>query len=335
MQPSFPDVLETANPSAAAVAEATADGVAPAECTPSAGQSASDGPGCNPLPAKVAPPAGWRLGILLRAVVGVLFVAPLCFLLAPEAPKGDRAAGPPPAVKPLVDDGAKLPAADDMERLAKDDPVAFLEKTLLRYEREVKGYNCTLKRQERVNGKLLPSEVIDVAFREKPFSVRLEWAAEPRPARAILLVEGENADKLVVQPTSLWSPDLDPKGSFAMARCRYPMTEFGMKKGMENTRAYWIAARDAKALHVEYLGVKKPVELAGRPCYCLKRTRYAKPEVDGITEVTYYFDKETWLQVGSVLKGEEGQLIGEYFFRDVKLNPEFKDDAFSRKAIGK
>jgi hypothetical protein len=335
MQPSFPDVLETANPSAAAVAPATADGVTPAQLTPPAERTLGDALVHTPLPGKAVPPVALRTGVLLRALIGLLVVLPLCVLLAPEAPRGERAAGPPPAVKPLVDDGAKLPAADDMERLAKDDPVAFLEKCLLRYDREVKGYRCTLKRQERVNGKLLPSEVIDVAFREKPFSVRLEWAADPRPARAILLVEGENADKLVVQPTSLWSPDLDPKGPIAMARCRYPMTEFGMKKGMENTRAYWIAARDARALHVEYLGVKKPVELGGLPCYCLKRTRYAKPEVDGITEVTYYFDKETWLQVGSVLKGDEGQLIGEYFFRDVKLNPDFKDDAFSRKAIGK
>jgi outer membrane lipoprotein-sorting protein len=46
-----------------------------------------------------------------------------------------------------------------------------------------------------------------------------------------------------------------------------------------------------------------------------------------------YVDKETWLQVGSVLKGEEGQLIGEYFFRDVKLNPRFKPGTFTRDAL--
>src|SRR5262249_26736361 len=121
------------------------------------------------------------LGLALRALV----LLPLCLLLAPEYPARDNAAAPAPTVKELVDDGGKLPGGDEMERLARTDPVAFLEKCLLRYEREVKGYRCKLKRQERVNGKLLPSENFDVAFREKPFSVKLEWPEEPRPARAI------------------------------------------------------------------------------------------------------------------------------------------------------
>jgi hypothetical protein len=271
----------------------------------------------------------------MRLLIRALLCLPICLLLAPEYPVRERPSGPAPQVKDLVDDGGKLPGGDEMERLAKTDPLAFLEKCLLRYEREVKGYRCKLQRQERVQGKLQPSENFDVTFREKPFSVLLEWPNEPRPAKKLLFVQGDNSDKLVVVPTALWSPDLDPKGPIAMARCRYPLTEFGIKKGMDSTRAYWIAAKEAKALNVTYLGVKSPVELGKRPCYCLKRSPYAKPEVDGITETTFYFDKENWMQVGSVLKGDQGQLIGEYFFYDIELNPEFKADAFSRKAIGK
>jgi hypothetical protein len=270
-----------------------------------------------------------------RLMLRLALCLPLCLLLAPEYPVREGTDGPAPRVKELVDDGGKLPAADEMERLAASDPIAFIEKCLVRYDREVKGYRCKLKKQERVQGKLQPSERIDVAFREKPFSVLLTWPEEPRPAKALLYVEGENDNKLVVVPTALWSPDLAPDGPIAMARTRFPLTEFGIKKGMESTRAYWMAAREARALHIEYLGIKKPVELGGRPCYALKRVKYARPEVDGITESTYYFDKETWLQLGSVLKGGEGQLIGEYFFFDVRLNPEFKADTFTRKAIGK
>ena len=142
-----------------------------------------------------------------------------------------------------------------MERLAKTDALAFLEKCLLRYEREVKGYTAKLKKHERVHGKMQPAEEIDVSFREKPFSVLLSWAANPRPALKSLFVKGENGDKVLVQPTWGWIPDLDPKGTFAMSKARYPMTEFGIKAGMESTRAYWVAAREAKALHVEYLGI--------------------------------------------------------------------------------
>ena len=40
-------------------------------------------------------------------------------------------------------------------------------------------------------------------------------------------------------------------------------------------------------------------------------------------------------EVGSMLKGAENELIGEYIFRDVKLNPTFKDDTFTREAVAK
>ena len=39
------------------------------------------------------------------------------------------------------------------------------------------------------------------------------------------------------------------------------------------------------------------------------------------------------MQVGSTLKGADGQLLGEYFFRDIELNPEFKPDTFTREAL--
>src|SRR5262249_51915339 len=101
------------------------------------------------------------------------------------------------------------------------------------------------------------------------------------------------------------------------------------------TLAAWDAAKKDDALHVEYLGKRKIKEAGGRLCYVLHRSKFRKPEVDGITDVTIYVDCENWLQVGSILKGEEGQLIGEYFFRDLRLNPKFADDQFDRKAVEK
>ena len=42
---------------------------------------------------------------------------------------------------------------------------------------------------------------------------------------------------------------------------------------------------------------------------------------------------QTWLMVGTILRGEEGQLIAEYYFRDIHLNPTFAKDQFTRKAL--
>ena len=79
--------------------------------------------------------------------------------------------------------------------------------------------------------------------------------------------------------------------------------------------------------------MKRIKEAGDRSCWILKRTGYRKPEEDGIAQLTLYVDKESWLQVGSILKGSEGQLIGEYFFRDIQLNPQFKPDPFTPDAL--
>ena len=39
------------------------------------------------------------------------------------------------------------------------------------------------------------------------------------------------------------------------------------------------------------------------------------------------------LQVGSVVKDAEGRLLGEYFFRDLRFDPKFKPDTFTRAGL--
>ena len=49
--------------------------------------------------------------------------------------------------------------------------------------------------------------------------------------------------------------------------------------------------------------------------------------------MTVYLDTQTWLQVGTRLVDGEEQLIGEYFFRDVRLNPDLPPEHFSDKQL--
>jgi len=246
---------------------------------------------------------------------------------------------PPPTAtfRDVADTGAALPSTKGMERLAKQDPIAFLEACIRRYDREVKGYTTTLRKQERIDGKLERSEIIDVAFREEPFSVRMLWKEGARRAAGVLYVKGENGDQLLIRPNGVFSfagvVTRDPYGSDAKKGGRYALPEFGIKISTQRTLASWQRARKNDALHIEYLGVKEIKEAGNRRCWVLKRTQYKKPEEDGITELTVYIDTENWLQVGNVLKGEENRLIGEYFFRDIKINPDFAPGTFSREAL--
>jgi hypothetical protein len=279
----------------------------------------------------------------------------LCLVLAPEQPPP---AGPAEKRKPPVAEAADnsltvgfaagcwtapivfpLPDAAAMEKLAQTDAVAFFRQCLRRYDREVTGYTCTLDKTERLDGKVQPQETIVVCFREEPFSARLEWEKNARLAKRSLYVKGQNNDKLLVLPNGRLLSlagivTRDPDGPSARSSGRYPQTEFGIKIGTERTVNDWDAAKSRKALHVDYLGQKKVTEAGDRVCYIFKRSTYDKPEQDGIIEATMYIDKDTWLQVGSVLKGEDG-LVGEYFFRDIKLNPDFQPDTFTRKGLNR
>lgn len=265
-----------------------------------------------------------------------LICLPLCLLCTSDSSSQER---PPTAsFHDVADAGNPLPSNEKMERLAKDDPIAFLRECIRRYDREVKGFTAMLRKQERLEGQLQNTEQIEVAFREEPFSVLMRWKEGARRAAAVLYVKGENRDQLLVLPAGFLSVAgvvaRRPDGEEAKKAGRYPLTEFGIKIGMQRTLASWERANKAGALHVEYLGVKIIKEAGNRPCWVLRRTRYAAPEGnEGITGLTVYIDKDSWLQVGSVIEGQEGTLIGEYFFRDIKVNPDFPSDTFTREAL--
>src|SRR5260370_1107069 len=128
----------------------------------------------------------------------LLMCLPLCFLLnscnSSSTDISDEE--PTAAVLPKVaDDGKALPKEAAMVRLARTDPIAFLENCIRRYDREVKGYRCILVKQERIKDKLQPTEEVACDFQEKPFSVRMIWKKGAGEAARVLYVKGENKDR--------------------------------------------------------------------------------------------------------------------------------------------
>jgi hypothetical protein len=273
----------------------------------------------------------------------VLVFLPLLLSLAPPQPDTapSPSAGPRAREKDrdAAEDKGPLPSAAEMERLAKEKPVEFLKQCLRTYDRNVKGYTANMQKQERLGGKLQPTEVTEIAFREDPYSVSMHWLEGARLAEAVVYVEGENNNQMLVRPAGMLARrfivERDPDGAEAKKSGRYTLKEFGIKKGMERILDSWKEADKKGELHVEYQGEVKVKEAGNRTCIRLHRDRYAKPEADGVTDLTIYIDKETWLQVGSVIKGDEDKVIGAYFFRDIHINPDFKPDTFTREAVAR
>jgi hypothetical protein len=256
----------------------------------------------------------------MLAMAKLLLCLPLCLLMAPAYP-------PVTSHDPTVTEtGPAVPFGDE---------IAFLDKCLERYDREVKTYTLTMRKRERIDGELNPVEVIKVHYRDKPHSVFFEWVQNPRKALRVLYVEGENDNKMLALPTikivgvvarALDSDDAKQSG-------RYPINTFGLKQAMLRVANNWKKAREDKVLHVEYLGEHKVPEVGNRLCHKFHRTRYPMPEDGGVIELILYVDKETQLQVGSVLLGENGKLIAEYFFKDIRLNVDIPPAQFTRAAL--
>jgi hypothetical protein len=228
--------------------------------------------------------------------------------------------------------------AADQEPLPAADPVDLLTKSLDHYkQREIKGYRAILLKQERIADKLQPREEIELFIREQPYSVFMHWLKGARRADTALYVEGENSGEMLIHPSGLAGAlvkvvSRDIHGADAREAGRYSIKDLGLRRAVELSITSWKAAQDAGTLRARYLGVRNLVEAGDRPCYTIRRTN-DKPDEEGLVESTLYIDKETLFQIGAVLKGPEGKLLGEYIYRDIDLNTKFKDNQFKRSAV--
>jgi hypothetical protein len=224
------------------------------------------------------------------------------------------------------------------QKLLKKDVLAFMEYSLEKYEKEVTGYKCTLEKQERVKDKLRPVEVVQAEFQEAPFSVYMKWTkGAPLGVAAVMFVKGQNNDQIRAKPSIPFIPlqNRDPQGKEAKDTGRYTINDFGIKIGLARAIKAWTARKAEGKLFAEYEGVFAVPQLGGRLCYKIHRSRFAEPEDDGVMDVVLYFDTETLLQVGTILKNGDGELIATYFFRDIQLNPDYPANYFSDSLLYK
>lgn len=270
----------------------------------------------------------------------LLLGLPLCLLMAPslaqriDSPRPVEPQAPVTIPTPAAD---ALPDAATMERLAQTDPVGFLRACLRYYERNVSSYHLVMQKQERLGGELRSPEEIEVWFRDRPYAVHLNWLKGARLAQRALYVDGMHDGQMLVSPAG-WRRIAgivarDPEGPDARQSGRFSLKQYGLKNGLLRALDPWQTARDKGQLYVECLGGRPLEAIGGRRCLGLHRSRFAEPENDGVTDQTLWFDCETWLLAGSIARDDQGQVVGEYYFRDVQLNETFANDPFRREAL--
>ena len=269
-------------------------------------------------------------------MIRTLMCLPLCLVLAPNYP-----GAPLPesglATQQVAGDNTALGGLPDPAK----DVLGFLQASLKSYHEKVQGYTCTFRKREFLANKLRPWETISASYREKPHSALFNWQEGMNRVIKAMYVEGENKgtdgksqilalpapplSAIGVQKIKLDSEDSKSSG-------RYQLHEFGIKQATERVVKLWTAANERKELHTEYLGLHEVPEAGdvGKPppvCHKIRRHKFAKPEND-VAEVILFIDRDTLFQVGTILHGDKGQLIGEYYFRDIRLNPAFPANQF-------
>jgi hypothetical protein len=297
---------------------------------------------------------------MIQSWVTLPFVCVLCFATnpLPDAPP------PPTRTEPTAPTGTTKPATGDrLAELAKSDPVAFLGACRAKFQSSVKQYRATLVKRERIDGTLYPEEEIRIAVRENPYAVLFLWQRGARPAKlggfnlgdiqGVLYAGRETKGEMIVwRPTAIFTQKgVDPTGDSARAAARFCLTEAGLGHALERTYRSWSEARDAGTATLSYVETRPVPEAGGRVCHVVRKVSKA-PELDpflmdekapdpatrpadAFTTVEVMVDAERGLQVGSVIRRADGELVASYYFRDVELNPSFGKDQFTPAALKK
>jgi Protein of unknown function (DUF1571) len=265
----------------------------------------------------------------------------ICLMFAPvRRVTGDHELIGGPSVEPPA--AQKSAVVRSFADLCRDDPVEAIATSMRKYRAEVETYTCKLYLRERIDGKLREPETVECQFRDSPFAVRLHWIAGKSAAETMVYEAGANDGMYLIVPSSdtlkrtmklLGKSHARRKldGPEAKANSRYAPNDFGIYKGTARTYDAWHAAQERGALRTEYLGLQPIPELNGKLCHSIRRTCLT-PEEDGMNRLTIHFDPDTLLQVGAELMIDD-EIIGRYYFLDVKLNVPLDKDHFAAARV--
>lgn len=214
--------------------------------------------------------------------------------------------------------------------------------------RKVPHYTVNFLRQERIEGNLHEPEEIQLKVRHEPFSVYMHWESSDR-GRELLYVDGEHDGKMMIRLGGIkgrFMPpiSLDPSGSIASERSRYPVTQAGILETMK------ILIRDRKqnldendSVRVDFVENRKCND---RDCYyfCIEFLNPAESEtyrksiqfIDREWNIPICLQNFTWPEESEPHPGEDAvslddaTLIEYYSYSNLDTELKLGDADFDR-----
>lgn len=231
-----------------------------------------------------------------------------------------------------------------IEALAAQNPMAFLQSAIDRYDRSVRDYTCTFTKQELIGSQLSSEQVMRAMFRQKPFSVRLEWTRNADKCARVLYVADrwieQGQQMAVVEPGAiarLFVPYVMRAihGPEAEKSSRRTIDQFGVRNSLMLTLKYCHLAREKGVLNLSYQGNGKVNE---RETLVFERRLPYNGETGAWPDrvLVVHLDKE-WLVptlCTSYADDEKKVLLGRYMITDLKFNVNLADAVFSKEGMG-
>jgi len=274
-------------------------------------------------------------------LAGILFVL-VFFLPAPGSKTHNLTIQPEPLtpISPQQDQLRRGPFGSDPKiiidpdrvvKLAQTDQIALFNWALEIYQKRVRDYTVTFYKQERIKGKLKKTELIDVMFREKPFSLFMKWEQNAGKIDKLLYVEGQNDNQMLVHPTGLFagikSVKKNPRDREIKQTNLSTPDEFGFYRFMKSLVDVYQTAKKNGDLKTKYLGEKM---IEGRRCLILERTLPQKKQYPD-ARLIMEFDVECLLPVSLSSYDWQGKLIARYSFKNIKFNVKLASNKFNPK----
>ena len=267
----------------------------------------------------------------------------------PPPPLPRSVVGPTPTSEAVADDAAKpgTPAIPQglSGRMALLMNIVMLEKGTAVLE-GLTGYTAVFSKQERIGGKLLKEQIMQLKLRHRPFSVYMKWTKLYK-GQQVLYVDGQNGGKMIVKlggwKKRLPALKLDPTGKTAMKENRYPITKAGVLGMIREA----LKLRRADIEHADQVRCRmtEDVEFAGRPCWGFVVEYADRKASPSYRKAEMLIDKEwsvpvmvrnfTWPEddkkVDDESKLDEDTLLEYYTFRDFEFMREIAQGEFDRK----
>lgn len=271
-----------------------------------------------------------RSNALPRLAVGTLVVVFLYQGMVGQKPDQDaHVAQLLPLAQATAEDD--VPAVSDatLQNLARTDHMALMKWSLQHYLSRVQDFTGVFHKQERINGKLMPEQVIQVQFKQSPFSVLMQWQENAGSIDKLLYVEGSNDDQMIVHPTGLlsWikSVKRDPRCAEVKQSSRKTCDQFGFERTLQSMLDVYNAAEEAGDLETNYLG---ETFVYDRPCVAVERVLPPGKDYPSGRMIVEY-DLEHGLPVGISSYDWQGNLLSRYAYSELNFNVGLTSEQFT------